>query len=67
MVAIRAAKAKVRQHRLKGRRLNDLRIRVLAATPLPPFEIQSEVDPDNINFGNEQLRGVLEQTTATAS
>jgi len=29
MVAVRAAKAKVRQHRLKGRRLSDLRFRVL--------------------------------------
>jgi hypothetical protein len=41
-------------------------LRSLAATPLIPFEIQSEVDLDGINFvNNEQLKTVLERTSAT--
>jgi predicted MFS family arabinose efflux permease len=41
-------------------------IRNLAATPLLPYEIQSEVDLDSINFvSNDQLKGVLERTSAT--
>ena len=38
----------------------------LAETPLLPYELQSEVDLGNINFvSNEQLKGVLERTSAT--
>jgi hypothetical protein len=38
----------------------------LAETPLLPYEIQSEVDLESINFvSNEQLKGVLERTSAT--
>ena len=38
----------------------------LAETPLLPYEIQSEVDLGSINFvSNEQLKGVLERTSAT--
>ncbi len=38
----------------------------LAATPLLPLEIQSEVDLDSINFvSNDQLMTVLERTSAT--
>ena len=41
-------------------------MRNLAATPLLPLEIQSEVDLDSINFvTNEQLKTVLERTSAT--
>ena len=41
-------------------------IRSLAATPLLPLEIQAEVDLDNINFvNNDQLKSVLERTSAT--
>ena len=38
----------------------------LAQTPLLPYEVQSEVDLGSINFvSNEQLKGVLERTSAT--
>jgi hypothetical protein len=41
-------------------------MRNLAATPLLPLEIQSEVDLDSINFvTNDQLKTVLERTSAT--
>jgi predicted MFS family arabinose efflux permease len=41
-------------------------IRNIAATPLLPLEVQAEVDLDNINFiNNDQLKGVLERTSAT--
>jgi predicted MFS family arabinose efflux permease len=41
-------------------------IRNLAATPLLPLEVQAEVDLDNINFvSNDQLKSVLERTSAT--
>jgi len=41
-------------------------LRSLAATPLLPYEIQSEVDLGSINFvSNEQLKSVLERTSAT--
>ena len=41
-------------------------MRSLAASPLLPFEIQQEVDLDSINFvSNDQLKSVLERTSAT--
>ncbi|MGA8496752.1 MAG: MFS transporter [Xanthobacteraceae bacterium] len=41
-------------------------MRSLAASPLLPLEIQSEVDLDGINFvSNDQLKSVLERTSAT--
>jgi predicted MFS family arabinose efflux permease len=41
-------------------------IRNLAATPLLPLEVQAEVDLDGINFiNNDQLKSVLERTSAT--
>ena len=41
-------------------------LRSLAATPLLPYELQSEIDLGGINFvSNEQLKGVLERTSAT--
>jgi MFS family permease len=41
-------------------------MRSLAATPLLPAELQSQVDLDNINFvSNDHLKDVLVQTTAT--
>ena len=41
-------------------------MRSLAASPLLPLEIQSEVDLDSINFvSNDQLKSVLERTSAT--
>src|SRR5580704_1454198 len=40
-------------------------MRTLASSPLLPFEIQSEVDLDGINFvSNDQLKSVLERTSA---
>jgi predicted MFS family arabinose efflux permease len=40
-------------------------MRTLAASPLLPLEIQSEVDLDGINFvSNDQLKSVLERTSA---
>jgi predicted MFS family arabinose efflux permease len=41
-------------------------MRTLASSPLLPFEIQQEVDLDSINFvSNDQLKSVLERTSAT--
>jgi MFS family permease len=41
-------------------------LRSIAATPLLPMDIQSQVDLDNINFvSNDRLQGVMERTTAT--
>jgi hypothetical protein len=42
MVAVRAAKAKARQHRLEARRLSDLRFRVLASCRLDPFGLEPD-------------------------
>ena len=41
-------------------------LRSLAATPLLPYELQSEIDLDSINFvNNDQLKSTLERTSAT--
>ena len=41
-------------------------LRSIAANPLLPPEIQSQIDLDSINFvSNDRLRGVMERTTAT--
>jgi predicted MFS family arabinose efflux permease len=40
----------------------------IAANPMLPKEIQSQIDLDNINFvSNDRLQGVMERTTATAA
>jgi predicted MFS family arabinose efflux permease len=46
--------------------LSAIVLRSIAANPLLPPEIQSQVDLDSINFvSNDQLKSVMERTTAT--